>query len=115
MIEVIMRSRVFWMIVWILSGMWLMYVAVNYMEIIHIRDNGKLQGEVTTLTKVAAMREKYIVKLKQDLNACQGSSASKEASLEDFYHELIYADRIDVTTFGDDGKPRRLIFDCQGR
>ena len=110
-----MRDKILITMLAVLSGMFFMFVLVSYTTIIPVRRAAKLQGEVTTLTRVAAMREKYIVNLKQDLKTCQGAYAPEEASLEDFYQELMYADRIDVTAFGDDGKPRRLIFDCQGR
>jgi len=110
-----MMRKFFLMVIPLLGGMFFMFLLVSYTTIIPCRGTAKLKGQVITLTKIAAMREKYIEQVKQDLNTCQGSSASREASLEGFYQELIYADRIDVTAFSGDDPPRRLIFDCEGR
>lgn len=110
-----MMRNFFWVLIALLGGMFFMFALVSYTTIIPVRGTAKIKGEIATLTKIAAMREKHILKIKQDLNTCQGAYASKEASLEDFYQELIYADRIDVTAFSGDGPPRRLIFDCEGR
>lgn len=67
------------------------------------------------IVKRAAALSTELEKVKIDLASCQGSIQEAEASLESFYQQLIYADRIDVVTFGADGAPRRLVFDCDGR
>ena len=63
----------------------------------------------------AAALSTELAKVKGDLAACQGSTQAAEASLEDFYQQLIYADRIDFTVFAKDGSPRRMVLDCPGR
>lgn len=56
--------------------------------------------------------EREVAKLRQDLATCHGAQVDSEASLEDFYQELMFAHRFDMVVFNDDGQTRRLVFDC---
>lgn len=107
-----MNKNIFCSLMSLLAGLWIMFLLVNYTDIIYVKSTAKLQVKVNALEKIATIRDKYIEQVKKDLKTCQGDSVSREASLEDFYEELIYADRIDVTAFSGNNQPRRLIFDC---
>ena len=63
----------------------------------------------------AAALSTELAETKAALETCIGSTLAKEASLEDFYQQLIYTDRIDFTVFAEDGTPRRMVLDCPGR
>ena len=63
----------------------------------------------------AAALSTELAETKAALETCIGSTLAKESSLEDFYRQVIEADRIDFTVFAEDGSPRRMVFDCPGR
>ena len=76
--------------------------------------NPELLDEIAELTVLVGPLERSVTSLRQKLNTCLGAQASRESSLEEFYDELIIADRLDIITFNDDGVPTRLVFDCGG-
>lgn len=102
------RKGVVWCCVGIAIGAGASYIACK-------RKVAAMGASNIRIVKRASALSTELAKVKGDLAACQGSTQAAEASLEDFYQQIIYADRIDVVTFGDDGLPRRLVFDCKDR
>lgn len=74
----------------------------------------ELEDQVAALSVQVGPLEREAVNLRQSLATCQGAQAGREASLEGFYQNLMFANRIDVVVFDEDGQAKRLVFDCGG-
>jgi hypothetical protein len=109
------NKRVVWFCVGMAIGVGVSYIAYKSKVAAVEASKQRIARQSVALISELEKTKAELKATKAALETCIGSTLAKEASLEDFYRQLIYADRIDFTVFAADGSPRRMVLDCPGR